>query len=77
MMGGQRKAATTETRLAVVKEWNKGQRSQREIGIDFGLTRNAVGRLLTEARQMGLYVVAIDQPTASRRRWPVPRGRAV
>lgn len=48
--------ATTQLRLRVVRLFNRGN-TQTEVAAALSLTRGAVGRLLTEARALGLAVV--------------------
>lgn len=54
--GAHPKATTTELRNKVVAEWNKEQSSMAQIGAKFAIPRTSVGRLLSEAREMGAYV---------------------
>ena len=50
-------------RLLCVRLWNHGGRTYSEIGFILGIPREAVGRLLTEARALGIDVrrTGVDQ----------------
>lgn len=54
-MGG-RNPQTTRLRNKVVRLFNAGH-TQAQIGERFGITRGAAGRLLTEARKLGMRVI--------------------
>lgn len=59
--GGSRKPETTALRNEVVELWNAGDKSMTQIGQMRGVSRNAIARLLWEARKLGLYVLAVGR----------------
>lgn len=58
--------ATTKLRNAVIDAFNRGN-TQAEIADKLDITRGAVGRLLTEARALGIPVVTYSPTETSRR----------
>lgn len=63
---GYPKPATTNLRNAVVQEFNAGK-TQAEIGEAMGLERGAVGRLLAEARALGIPVIRYTSARSAQR----------
>lgn len=61
-----RNPRTTKRRDAVVRAFNRGE-TQLEIGERFGITRGAVGRLIAEARAMGMRVISYTKGETSQR----------
>jgi DNA-binding transcriptional regulator LsrR (DeoR family) len=61
------KLTTTALRRRVVRLWNAGDKTQADIAALLGLTRGAVGRLIAEARAMGMPTIRYStQETAER-----------
>lgn len=61
-----RNPRTTKLRDAVVRAFNRGE-TQLEIGEVLGITRGAVGRLIAEARAMGMRVISYTPVETSQR----------
>lgn len=55
-------------RTAVVAKWNRGRWTMSEIGETFGRPRTTIGRILHDARRLGMFVLNIDAGEGSRRR---------
>lgn len=62
-----RVARAAERQAAIVAVWNRGDQSLAQIGQSFGMPRNSVGRVLTDARHAGLEVLRIDPVETGRR----------
>lgn len=61
------KLTTTALRRRVVRLWNVGDKTQADIAALLGLTRGVVGRLIAEARAMGMPTIRYStQETAER-----------
>lgn len=52
---------------AIVARWNLGKESMAQLGVVFGMPRGSIGRLLGQARELGMRVVSIDPWVSSRR----------
>lgn len=51
----------------IIALWNRGRLTMREVGEEFGVSRNSVARILYDARQRGDYVLAIGEEITVRR----------
>lgn len=61
------KLTTNSLRRRVVRLWNVGDKTQADIAALLGLTRGVVGRLIAEARAMGIPTIRYStQETAER-----------
>lgn len=60
---------TTIRRELIVKSWNEGTKTMREVGEGFGVTREVVARSLNESRLLGMFVLAVNGKTRGERRW--------
>lgn len=63
---GYAKPSTVKLRQRVVKLWNKGY-TQAEIGRALGISRGVAGRLIAEARAMGIPTVHYTPSETSQR----------
>lgn len=58
--------STTSRRLRVVQEFNAGK-TQAQIAAEQGLTRGAVGRLIAEARALGIPTIHYTKSQSNQR----------